>query len=84
MNKKILAIAGLGFALVLGVVSCVSSHKTTDRGVASISDNIVQIFKDNAERYSQNFGDLSPAKNLTSAEIHLKHKIKFTNCRSDH
>ncbi len=69
LNKKILAIAGLGFALAVGVVSCVSSQKTTDRGVASVTDNIIQIFKDNAERYSQNFGDQSPAKNLTSAEI---------------
>jgi cardiolipin synthase C len=69
LNKKSLAIVGLGFALVVGVVSCVSSQKTTDRGVASIADNIIQIFKDNAERYAQNFGDQSPAKRLTSAEI---------------
>jgi putative cardiolipin synthase len=70
MKKKILAISGLGIALAVGVVSCISSPKTTtDRGVASISDNIVQIYKDNMEKYSMNFGDQSPARNLTTAEI---------------
>jgi cardiolipin synthase C len=72
LNKRILAIAAMGLALAVGVVSCVSSQKTTDRGVAGISEiaaNIVQIFKDNAERYSQNFESQSSAKRLTSAEI---------------
>ncbi len=70
MNKKILLIAGLGIALVAGVVSCVSSQiNTTDRGVASVSDNIKKIFEDNMDRYAMNFSDQSPAKNLSSAEI---------------
>ncbi len=69
MNKKILAIAGLSFALAAGVVSCVSTQNSTDRNVASISNNIVQIFKDNMDKYAMNFGDQSPAKNLTSDEI---------------
>ena len=69
MNKKIFAFAGLGLALAVGVVSCVSTQKTTDRGVASIHDNIVQIFKDNMENNSMIFGAQNPAKRLTSEEV---------------
>jgi putative cardiolipin synthase len=82
MNKKIFAFAGLGLALAVGVVSCVSTQKTTDRGVASIHDNIVQIFKDNMENNSMIFGAQNPAKRLTSEEIRQlasSSKLNITN-----
>lgn len=72
MNKKIIAIAGLSFALAAGVVSCVSTQKNTDRGVAGISEvaqNIVDIFKKNMEDNSMIFADGSGAKRLSSDEI---------------
>ncbi len=69
MKKKLIySLAGLSLILTIGVVSCVSNTKIQNRDVAGVAD-VTQIIEDNKLNYAERFGEKTPAKALTTAEI---------------
>ena len=67
-NKSIYSLISLSVVLCAGVISCVSSFKNQNRNVAGVAD-VAAIIESNKLNYAERFGEKSPAKALTTAEV---------------
>ena len=67
-KKSVYSLIGLSVVLCAGVVSCVSGFKNQNRNVAGVAD-VAAIIESNKLNYAERFGEKSPAKALTNAEI---------------